>query len=317
MSFGFGFGFPKRAGGGVAFPLDGLTASLGFAYSARQLLTSYTGPLMRIRVENAGTGGAANNAEYNVAPVGTSGITSASVCTLALGSGPSPTTIATLLADSTAGSRLFVKTLYDQSGGGLDLTQGTTTRQPQITSAAGTLNTFGGSGRVCMVNAGGTGLERAAFPATSLTGATNNATYIYVTSGPNGICRTLDWPAGTGIGVVRLEDISNGNISFTVGQFFGGFGTISFTPGNNPDRQGVAMRNGVNGALYRNGSPLNSLSTMETTNVPAGTSTLVLGNDSTYGFGQVGNLAEIVGYTNDSVSYAASFITAQRTFWGL
>jgi hypothetical protein len=44
MSFGFGFGFPKRAGGGVAFPLDGLSVQPAVALSlARRLSTAYTG----------------------------------------------------------------------------------------------------------------------------------------------------------------------------------------------------------------------------------------------------------------------------------
>lgn len=49
MSFGFGFGFPKRAGGGAAFPLDGLSIQPALAYSTRRLRTAYSGPLAEWR----------------------------------------------------------------------------------------------------------------------------------------------------------------------------------------------------------------------------------------------------------------------------
>jgi len=90
-------------------PLDSYTSNLWAAYSLTRLLTSYTGPLIRVRRSN-------DNAEQDI---GYSGL---ALDTAAL---------ATFVGSNSA----FVKTVYDQSGAAHDLTQTTTAKQARIVNA--------------------------------------------------------------------------------------------------------------------------------------------------------------------------------------
>lgn len=95
-------------GGAAPFvgPLDAYTSNLSVAYSAtRRLLTSYTGPLIRLRR-------ASDDAELDIGYDSNGALDTAAA------------------AAFIGGSSGFVVTLPDQGGGGHDLTQGTAASQP-------------------------------------------------------------------------------------------------------------------------------------------------------------------------------------------
>lgn len=116
-----GLPFQRR---GVSFvgPLDTLSTGLVGAWSvARRLLASYTGPWLRVRRSS-------DNAEQDC------------------------TTVAGILSFCGAGNG-FVVTVYDQTGNGRDLTQGTAVNQAQIVTS-GAL-TAGLNGLAAMSNHNG------------------------------------------------------------------------------------------------------------------------------------------------------------------
>jgi hypothetical protein len=103
-------------GGGVA-PFVGLLDSYpgaAAAYSVRLLKSDYTGNAIRVRRSS-------DNAEQNIGFDG---------------SGNLDTTALTSFCSGTNG---FVTTWYDQSGNGVNVTQGTATQQPQIVSGGSVL----------------------------------------------------------------------------------------------------------------------------------------------------------------------------------
>ncbi len=101
------------------YPLDSLPTP-GAAYSVRRLRSAYAGPLIRVRRSS-------DNTELDISASGT-------------GCGDLDT--AALLAFVGAGNG-FIRTWYDQSGNGLNITQTTNGNQPRIVSA-GTVDTITG-----------------------------------------------------------------------------------------------------------------------------------------------------------------------------
>lgn len=125
-------------------PLAPYVASLWSVAWLKLLMTLYSGPLIRVRRSS-------DNAEMDVYPV-------------------SQTSNAAL--DSTAmlawsgSDSVFVKTLYDQSGGGNHWSQTTTSKQPRIVNAGvyDAKLVFDGSNDVMVtVNNGGTGTAKSCF----------------------------------------------------------------------------------------------------------------------------------------------------------
>lgn len=116
------------------FLLDQLpTASTSVAYSVRKLKKNYTGNAILVRRATTG------NPEGNVA-FDTRGVVSAnSIITITSAGGG--LTVGSKITFSTfySGASVFVKTWYDQSGNGRNVTQTTTSQQPRIVNA-GTLD---------------------------------------------------------------------------------------------------------------------------------------------------------------------------------
>jgi hypothetical protein len=106
-------------GGGAALLIDDVGASASFAYGLRKLRTAYAGACIRVRR-------ASDDAEQDI--------------------GFSGESLDWADAISFKGaSTIFVDTWYDQSGNGYDLTQGTTSAQPQLDTSGEEID-FDGAG---------------------------------------------------------------------------------------------------------------------------------------------------------------------------
>lgn len=113
-------GFGTGVSGGASFvgPLDGYTTSMTGAWSvSRRLLSSYSGPLVRIRRSS-------DSAEQDIGANGLGDLDTAAITTF-VGS-----------------NSAFVRTIYHQNGG-VNLGQATAATQPRIVNA-GTLETVNG-----------------------------------------------------------------------------------------------------------------------------------------------------------------------------
>jgi Alpha-L-arabinofuranosidase B, catalytic len=103
-------------GDGVPPPLDGITTFAAYSYS-RKLRTAHAGSAFKVRRSS-------DNTTQDIGFSGNNVDTAALLTFVGSGSG-------------------YIDTVYDQSGGGLDLTQATTANQPRIVNA-GSLETIGG-----------------------------------------------------------------------------------------------------------------------------------------------------------------------------
>lgn len=92
-------------------PLDGFASGLVGAYAFRRLLSSYTGPLIRVRDSTSGT-------EYDI------------------GYGADGTLNLAQLFTNIGAHNATIAKFYDQSGGGNNLQQTTGTKQPVIVNAS-------------------------------------------------------------------------------------------------------------------------------------------------------------------------------------
>ena len=112
----------------------GVTSGATVAYSVRQLSTSYTGPLMRIRNNT-------NNNLYDVWPDASGQFSTTSVISTANPTGtPGTKDGSTALSTITSSTTFTVAIWYDQSGNARNLTQTTNAYQPTIISS-GTIQT--------------------------------------------------------------------------------------------------------------------------------------------------------------------------------
>ncbi|AWL09160.1 Non-specific serine/threonine protein kinase [Aquirufa nivalisilvae] len=115
------------------FPLDllNLTASspASVAFSVRKLSTSYTGKIIQVRR-------ASDNAIVDIGFDSNNELSASSICTV-VSAGSSGLSIGATLtfASFYAGTDVFVSKWYDQSGNGNDLSQASSTNQPQLVSA--------------------------------------------------------------------------------------------------------------------------------------------------------------------------------------
>ncbi|MCZ2472229.1 T9SS type B sorting domain-containing protein [Aquirufa ecclesiirivi] len=115
------------------FPLDvlNLTASspASVAFSVRKLSSSYTGKIMQVRR-------ASDNAIVDIGFDTNNELSASSICTVVSAGSSGLSTGATLtFASFYAGTDVFVSKWYDQSGNGNDLSQASSTNQPQLVSA--------------------------------------------------------------------------------------------------------------------------------------------------------------------------------------
>lgn len=103
-------------GGGFTGAMDSYASGLWGLYALDRLLSTYTGPLIRVRRSS-------DNAEQDIGYDGGGALDTAA------------------LASFVSSDSAYVVTWYDQSGGGNDLTQATTSKQPRIVNA-GTYDGF-------------------------------------------------------------------------------------------------------------------------------------------------------------------------------
>jgi hypothetical protein len=140
-------------GSSCTYPLDSIPTP-GAAYSTRRLRTAYSGPLLRVRRSS-------DNAEQDISAD-------------AAGCGPLDlTALNTFVGANSA----FVKTWYDQSGNGINITQATNANQPRIMNAGVLDETTAGKPAVRWFDATGARLMEAAAPFTSANELTVNLVF--------------------------------------------------------------------------------------------------------------------------------------------
>lgn len=108
--------FQGGGGGGPTWPLDAVTSGLAFAYGRQRLLTSYSGPLYRVRRSS-------DNTEQDIA---------------AATNGDDVPSLLTFVGSGSA----YLTKWYDQSGHAIDLIQATTTKQPRVVDSGYALTNF-------------------------------------------------------------------------------------------------------------------------------------------------------------------------------
>ena len=117
-SVGTGPWGPVTPTSATIMPLDAISTTPRAAYSTRQLLNAYKGPLLQVRRSS-------DNTTLDIGATTSGALDTASMLSF-VGSGNG-----------------FVTTWYDQSGNGYDLTQSTTSRQPQIVTAGSIIGVNG------------------------------------------------------------------------------------------------------------------------------------------------------------------------------
>lgn len=142
-ALGLSLGLPFGGAYSAPFvgPLDGQTSNIAGAWSiSRRLLSSYTGPLIRIRRSS-------DNTEMDVGYGGDNELSQAAV------------------AAFVSGNSAFVTVMYDQSGAGYHAGQSAAATQPQIVNS-GTINTL--SGKPTMTLSGSNWLDIATLQTTGV-----------------------------------------------------------------------------------------------------------------------------------------------------
>lgn len=265
--------------------LDSLTAAPAVAYSTRKLRSDYAGSALKVRRSS-------DNATQDIGFTASGDLDTAAMLSFV------------------GANNGFVDTLYDQSGNGVNLTQGTLASQPKIV-ATGSTFTFGTSGKAGLDISGNTGV--------------NSATGFNVTGDSNFSCAVV-WGGSTAVGGTTKVAVMAGTNA--VGQGWGVGQAAATTDrcfiwsGIDADvtspspavRQNMAVRTGNSIAHAVNGGSPATTSGAGTLNV---TSRLDFGKVSQFNFHSPDACAELIiwasaiGSTDQSTVY-----TSQKTYWG-